>query len=101
MVVKYNSFVSRWDDDWVVQFAELAGEATADKNLILFPMKEHRGFDITFGLGGKKSGVKNLAVSTPDLATTAVSLINSGYQLYKMQQELNVWLLQLSCKIVK
>ena len=90
MVVKYSSFVGHWDDDWVVEFAEVADRVTTDGNNILFPMKERHGLSIPFGLGGKRSNVKSLAVNTPDLATIAALLINNGFRRYRMQEQWNV-----------
>ena len=87
MIVKYSSFVSNWEEDWVVDFSELAGRVTTEGSTVLFPMKEHHGISIPFGLGGKKSNVKSLAVNTRDLAIVAASLINQGFRLYKMQEE--------------
>ena len=90
MIVKYNSFVGHWDEDWVVQFSELASKVTTDSNTVLFHMKEHHGLSIPFGLGGKKSNVKSLAVNTPDLAMITAMLINRAFQQYKMQEGWNV-----------
>ena len=90
MIVKYNSFVGRWEEDWVVQFSGVASKVTRDNNIILFPMKEHHGLSIPFGLGGKKSNVKTLAVNTPDLAIVATMMINKAFQQYRMQEEWDV-----------